>query len=183
MEKEGQYKKRRVGCRKVLLLSVFLLFADAKAVFASESLEDGSYAVELSMEGGSGKASVETPALMIRKDGRYYARIVWSSSYYDYMVVDGERYENQAGENENSVFYIPVPAFDQDVEVIADTLAMGEPHEITYLFCFYADSIADKSTLPQEGAKRVLMMAAAIIIIGGMLNHFVNKKRKQDYFG
>ncbi len=167
----------------VLLLWVLLFFADAETAFAADTLEDGNYAVELSMEGGSGKASVETPALMTAEDGQYYARIVWSSPNYDYMVVDGERYDNQAGEGENSVFRIPIPAFDRDVEVIADTLAMGEPHEITYLFHFYADSIADESTLPQEGAKRVLMMAAAIIIAGGVLDYFVNKKRKRDYIG
>lgn len=169
---------------EIVLLAVFaLLFVNMRIVRALEPLQDGSYAVEVSMEGGSGKASVETPALMEVREGRCYARIVWSSSNYDYMIVDGKKYENQAGENENSTFMIPIPGFDEDIELTADTLAMGEPHEITYIFRFYADSIADESSLPREGAKRVLMMAAVIITAGGILNHYMNKKRKRDYLG
>ena len=60
---------------------------------------------------------------------------------------------------------------------------MGTPHEVQYVLTFDPASIASKSTLPQEGAKRVLIMAAVIIIGGGILNHFVNERRKQDYTG
>lgn len=179
--KRNGKKEFRTGILLIAICSVFL--RNVRHVQAFEPLRDGNYAVEVSMEGGSGKASVETPALMEVRDGQYYARIVWSSSNYDYMIVEGKKYENQAGENENSTFMIPIPEFDEDVEMTADTLAMGEPHEITYMFRFYADSVADERALPQEGAKRVLIMAAAIIIVGGVLNHFTNKKRKQDYLG
>ena len=72
---------------------------------------------------------------------------------------------------------------DEDLPVIADTLAMGEPHEIEYTLHFYSDSIGAKSSLPQEGAKRVLLMAAVIIVGGGILNHWVQKRRQKDYTG
>ena len=83
----------------------------------------------------------------------------------------------------NSVFTIPVAAMDEDMTVIADTLAMGTPHEVEYVLHFYSDSLGAKSSLPQEGAKRVLLMAAVIIVGGGILNHWVQKRRRQDYTG
>ncbi len=150
---------------------------------AEEGLPDGRYAVEVELSGGSGKAGVVSPTLLVAEDSKYYAQITWSSSNYDYMVVSGERYENQSEEGINSSFLIPVLAFDEKIAVTADTLAMGEPHEIPYTLYFYSDSIAAESTLPQEGAKRVLAMAAVIIVVGGILNHFVNQRRKIDYAG
>ena len=45
------------------------------------------------------------------------ATLEWSSPNYDYMVVDGEKYLPVNTEG-NSVFQIPVEAFDQDIAVI-----------------------------------------------------------------
>ena len=51
------------------------------------------YEVNVALEGGSGKASVASPAEVRAENSVYTAVIRWSSSNYDYMVVDGERYE------------------------------------------------------------------------------------------
>ena len=67
---------------------------------------------------------------------------------------------------------------DEGMPVIADTLAMGTPHEINYTLIFYSDSIGSKSQLPQEAAKRVVAVAMVIIVGGGILNYFVKKKRR-----
>lgn len=99
------------------------------------------------------------------------------------MVVDNRKYENESAKDANSHFTIPVLDLTKELTVRADTLAMGMPHEIEYTLQFNTTSIASKSTLPQEGAKRVLMMAAVIIIGGGILNHIVNERRKRDYTG
>lgn len=56
------------------------------------------------------------------------ARIQWSSPHYDYMLVDGVRYDNTA----------------------------------------------------EEAAKRVAAMAALIIVVGGILNYFVNKRKNRE---
>ena len=64
------------------------------------------------------------------------------------------------------------------MEVIADTLAMGAPHEINYTLTFYEDSIGSKGQLPQEAAKRVVAVALVIIFGGGILNYFVNKRNR-----
>lgn len=167
----------------LLILSVLFIFWASVPVRAAEALEDGEYAVEVTMTGGSGKASIESPTLLTVEDGECYARITWSSSNYDYMLVGGEKYLNQSEEGANSVFVIPVSELDADITVTADTLAMGTPHEIEYVMHFYSESLGSKSSLPQEAAKRVLVMAAAIIIIGGILNYFVKKRARRDYTG
>ena len=144
--------------------------------------EDGEYSIQVELEGGSGKASVTSPTLITVKNGEVTADIQWSSSNYDYMIVDGEKILNEnTNENGYSTFTIPVTAFDSEMSVIADTTAMGTPHEITYALTFYADSIESKGALPQEAAKRVLVVAAIIIVGGGILNHFVAKRRNRDY--
>ena len=107
----------------------------SKESAADLELEDGSYEVEVSLEGGSGKATVESPAELEVQDGEVVARIIWSSPYYDYMVVDGEKYEPLNTEG-NSVFEIPVTCFDAPMTVSADTIAMSTPHEIEYTLTF-----------------------------------------------
>ena len=163
--------------------SPVLAASEPSAVSESLAVEDGEYAIDVTITGGSGKATIQSPTLLTLNDGIAYATITWSSSNYDYMIVDGQKYLNESEEDANSRFTIPIADLTQDVPVIADTLAMGTPHEVQYVLTFDPASIASKSTLPQEGAKRVLIMAAVIIIGGGILNHFVNERRKQDYTG
>ena len=121
---------------------------------------------------------VTSPTVLTVKDGQAYAQIQWSSSNYDYMIVDGEQYFPTNEEGMNSVFEIPVQTMDERMPVIADTLAMGTPHEINYTLIFYSDSIGSKNQLPQEAAKRVVAVAMVIIVGGGILNYFVKKKRR-----
>lgn len=112
-------------------------FTTAKSL----GLEDGEYTVEVSLSGGSGRASVESPAQLRVKDGEAYARIVWGSSNYDYMKVDGVQYDPVNTEG-NSAFEIPVAGFDCQMPVIADTVAMSAPHEISYTLYFDSGSVS-----------------------------------------
>lgn len=98
-------------------------------------LEDGNYKAEVALEGGSGKATVESPASLTVQEGKITAVITWSSPNYDYMVVDGEKYQMTNKEG-NSTFEIPVAGFDEKIKVKADTVAMSEPHEIDYTLLF-----------------------------------------------
>ncbi len=106
-------------------------------------LKDGNYTAEVSLEGGSGKASVESPAKLTVKDNEITAVIKWSSPNYDYMVVEGEKYEMTNKEG-NSTFEIPVAGFDADIFVKADTVAMSEPHEIDYTLKFDSESLKEE---------------------------------------
>ena len=94
-------------------------------------LEDGEYQVDVAKEGGTGKASIESPAKLVVKDGQATLTVGWSSEHYDYMIVDGEKYLPVNTEG-NSVFEIPVKVMNEPFKVIADTTAMSEPHEIEY---------------------------------------------------
>ncbi len=102
---------------------------------AADSIADGSYTCAVVLEGGSGRAAVSSPATVIAEDGELTATIVWSSSNYDYMLVNGEKYlpVNTDG---NSTFEIPVAALDEPLAVIGDTVAMSTPHEIEYTLTF-----------------------------------------------
>ena len=108
---------------------------EAQAAEAVETPADGSYTCEVTLEGGSGRATVESPAALTVADGRMTATIVWSSPNYDYMLVDGEKYLPTNTEG-NSTFEIPVAALDTALDVTADTVAMSTPHEIEYTLTF-----------------------------------------------
>ena len=112
----------------------------AAASASAGSLANGDYQIAVTLEGGSGKATVESPAKLTVQDGKMTATIVWSSSNYDQMVVDGEQYlpVPRAG---NSTFQIPVSALDVDLPVQAETTAMSEPHMIDYTLHFDSSSI------------------------------------------
>jgi len=101
---------------------------------------NGDYTVAVTLQGGTGKAKVESPAKLTVTDEGMVATLVWSSSSYDKMVVNGTQYApvNKSG---NSTFEVPVAALDQDLPVQAETTAMSEPHMIDYTLHF------DSSTL------------------------------------
>lgn len=182
-ERENRTMKHMIKAMTVFLLTLVLVcplqvMAAEKDKGMETDLADGEYSIQVDLEGGSGKASVTSPTLMIVKDGQMYARLQWSSSNYDYMIVDGEKFLNESEEGRNSVFTVPITVLDDKMEVIADTLAMGAPHEINYTLTFYEDSIGSKGQLPQEAAKRVVAVALIIIVGGGILNYFVNKRNR-----
>lgn len=106
--------------------------------------EDGAYTASVTLEGGTGRASVASPAALRCENGQFWATLVWSSPNFDYMKVDGERYELISEPGSNSAFEIPVSAFDVKLDVIADTVAMSEPHEIEYTLYF------DSATLQKQ---------------------------------
>ena len=139
-------KKKEKWYDRVLVFRADSLPADAltdAAQVTAESLglADGCYTVEVSMEGGSGRVSVESPAKLVVKDQKAVAEVVWSSPNYDYMKVGKEKFlpVNQGGET--SVFEIPVTVFDRKMAVAADTTAMSTPHEIEYTLLFDSASI------------------------------------------
>lgn len=94
-------------------------------------LENGDYTVEVALEGGSGKASVESPTTLKVENGEATLTLIWSSANYDYMIVDGAELK-PVNEEGNSTFEVPVKVLNEPFKVIADTTAMSQPHEIEY---------------------------------------------------
>lgn len=114
---------------------------DSASASAEAALsEDGAYTVEITFEGGSGKAKILSPVTVTVKDQTATATLQWDSPNYDYMIVDGQKYlpVNSAGD---SVFEVPVPAFDEPFDVIGDTVAMSKPHEVEYTLTFHSDTM------------------------------------------
>lgn len=139
-------KKKELWYDRVLVFKASSLSLDAFAdgmvsTVSSLGLEDGEYTCEVTLEGGSGRASVESPASFVVKDGKAMVTVIWSSSSYDYMKVDDVQYD-PVNEEGNSTFVIPMECFDHPCAVKADTTAMSTPHEIDYTLTFDSESIA-----------------------------------------
>ena len=98
------------------------------------------------------------------------ATVVWSSSSYDLMVVDGVEYQPTTVEG-GSTFEIPVSALDEALPVSAETLAMGSPHMVDYTLTF------DSSSLEGEGggvpvaaiAGGAVAVVAVVVIVAVVL--------------
>lgn len=108
--------------------------------FDMNALADGTYTIELTMEGGSGRASIQSPAQITVADGAATATLEWSSPNYDYMLVNGEKYLPVNTEG-NSVFEVPVEALDAPLIMIGDTVAMSTPHEVEYTVTFHSETL------------------------------------------
>ena len=94
----------------------------------SLALKDGIYTAEVTLGGGSGRASVESPARLRVENGQAFATIVWGSANYDYMKVDDVKYETVNAEG-NSAFEIRVTGFDWENTGYRGYDSHGEPHE------------------------------------------------------
>ena len=112
----------------------------AADTFDLSAVEDGSYTIELTMEGGSGRASIQSPTQLAIADGAATATLEWSSPNYDYMLVNGEKYLPVNTEG-NSVFEVPVEALDAPLTMIGDTVAMSTPHEVEYTVTFHSETL------------------------------------------
>lgn len=96
----------------------------------AEGLEDGAYeAADFSFSGGSGKVTITCADLRV-SGGQASATIVFSSPRYEYVKVDGVRYEGKYTDA-TSEFEIPVN-LNADTVILGMTTAMSQPHEIEY---------------------------------------------------
>ena len=153
------------------LTLLILLISFRTQISAAETVKDGSYEVEVSLDGGTGRASVTSPCKLEVQDGKITAYIEWSSSHYDYMIIDGEKYLPVNTEG-NSVFEIPVTVFDEGISVIADTTAMSTPHEIEYTLTFDSKGLSGGDSF----VKWILLLLALLILFLFILLFY--KKRK-----
>ena len=139
------------------------------------SLTDGEYLVDITVEGGSGRASVTSPAVLTVEDGSASVQIEWSSSNYDYMKLGDETYL-PVNEDGNSVFELPVEAFDTPITVIADTTAMSTPHEIEYTFTFEGAAVTPAG---KAGVQIPVLIAGACVCIAAAVCAFCIVKRRK----
>ena len=113
---------------------------DHKVIVSNPVAQDGAYTMEITFEGGSGKAKILSPVTVAVKDQTATATLQWDSPNYDYMIVDGKKYLPVNADGD-SVFEVPVPAFDEPFDVIGDTVAMSKPHEVEYTLTFHSNTM------------------------------------------
>ncbi len=124
-----------------LIFCFILVMCICFAGCSEKGIADGTYSVDATLSGGSGKASIEEATVVV-ENGEATATIVWSSPHYEYMIIDEVQYD-PIQESGNSTFEIPI-VFDQEMPVSALTVAMSQPHLIEYTLYF------DSSTLKGE---------------------------------
>ncbi len=142
---------------KKCFAALLVLLALLTPVLAAQAPDDGAYTVELTMAGGTGKASIASPVEITVSGGEITATLIWSSSNYDRMTVDGVYYYPTATEG-GSTFTIPI-ALDTLMEISAETIAMSQPHDIAYTLYF------DSATLRDSGDGCALWAAAAGAVV------------------
>ncbi|MCD7843215.1 MAG: hypothetical protein LUG17_01125 [Clostridiales bacterium] len=159
-------KKTTKTMQKLLLVLLSCLLLAVPAL-AAETPADGTYTVELTMSGGTGKASIASPVDIVVEDGSITATVVWSSSNYDRMTVDGVDYEPTTTED-GSTFEIPI-VLDEDMVVMAETLAMSEPHDIEYILYFDSETLEEvsegvtiSSTMVDAGGAIIILLIIVI---------------------
>lgn len=138
--------------------------------------KDGIYTIEVELSGGSGRASITTPARITVENGRMTLEVEWSSSKYDLMIVGGENYFPVNTEG-NSLFMIPLTTIEQPLHVQAETVAMSEPHLIDYEIVF------DTSTVRAQGGVPLLLIAgclAAVVCAAVIAVAFLAVRKKKN---
>lgn len=136
--------------------------------------EDGDYTMNVTFSGGSGKASVTSPAKVTVSGSVGTAEIVWSSPNYDYMIAGGQKYLPVNTEG-NSVFQIPITDVDKPVTVLADTTAMSVPHEIEYQLVFDSASLT-----PEKAEAGSVPLHLGMILLGGVCGLIWIRSRRKN---
>ncbi len=135
--------KKHLQKNIAILLTLTVLFCVTSCTsqgvtFVNQTNEEEAFStvketwlVDITFEGGTGKAYIESPVEVTSVDGDLSAVFVWSSVNYDYMIVNGVRYDNE-NPGGPSTFTVSLDNITEPLTVIGDTVAMSTPHEIEY---------------------------------------------------
>lgn len=163
------------------LIAICLIFAMTMVGCGSSNTAESTAAskavieeIAVTLEGGSGRATITSPAKVTTTESGYELQIEWSSSNYDYMIYEGEKYLPTNTEG-NSTFVLPVKSFDQPIAVIADTIAMSKPHEIEYQIVFGETKYAAGTSGNNQGSFDLKTMWI-FPVIGAAFGIFLGRK-------
>ena len=132
--------------KRIIVWFLILAMLLATAACAKKALPaEGTYLIGVTLEGGTGKAKIQSPAqLTVFQDGTASLLVIWSSDKYDYMLLNGERFEPAISDG-HSMFVLPVKSIHEPLNVVADTTAMSTPHEVEYTITFDAETLSPAS--------------------------------------
>lgn len=140
-------KKKKWYDRQITFLSSSLSTVRSAESTSAENtdvstvdVKDGTYKIDISFSGGSGKAEILSPAIIKIEGDTKIATVQWNSENYDYMLVGNEKFLPISTEG-GSVFEIPVTVFDEEMTIIGDTIAMSKPREIEYTITFHSETM------------------------------------------
>ena len=142
-------------CVVLMLICVTSCASRGVASYNQENAEitKETYLVDITFEGGTGKAYIQSPVEVTSIDGEMTAKFVWSSKNYDYMIVNGIKYENENDGGE-STFTVDIDNIDEPLTVIGDTVAMSKPHEIEYVITWGEKENSETETITSVAADR-----------------------------
>jgi hypothetical protein len=152
--------KRILILAAVLLMITGTIFSGDLQVFADDEYADGTYPVEFTFEGGTGKGGVEAVEAELAGGEVKTLVITMTSPNYDYCIYYGEQYINSSKEG-NSVF--TVPYVEESFLLTADTVAMSQPHEIDYTVTLNMDSLWKAAE--KGGVSLPLIAGIAIVVV------------------
>lgn len=102
-----------------------------------------------SFSGGSGRVKITCPAIW-EADGTTWARLVFSSPNYPKLMSAGMEY-TASHDGKTSIFELPV-SLDEDMQIVATTTAMSQPHDITYTIRVGASAVGEESAIEESDA-------------------------------
>lgn len=122
---------------------------------SEETIKDGTYVPdEFTFSRRSGKVQITCPEVTI-KDGKAAAKIVFSSSSYSKLKVDGTEYTSIVDTDaRTSTFSNVAVGVNEDVTITGTTAGMGVPTDITYVIHIKLSSGSQKTeaTEPSGGS-------------------------------
>lgn len=136
----------------ILLAAVIMISCGADP--KQEVRAGKTFWMDIAFSGGSGKAYIKSPVEVTESGGKMTAKLIWSSENYDYMIVDGVRYENENAGGE-STFTVEIGNVTEPLTVIGDTTAMSTPHEIEYVITWEKKAAGTKEDAAGESLNDV----------------------------
>lgn len=166
----------------IALLPSALLSNISRAETSTKALEDGNYSVEAVLKGGSGRVSIESPVLIEAVGGKITATFIWSSSFYEYMLVDGQKFlpESRDKKNDTTTFRIPLKSLET-FPFVAQTSKMSRPYDIEYSIEFDLSTL--KKTSQYDALRTAILFAAigVIIAFAVLLGRRISKKKTRAF--
>lgn len=115
------------------------------------SLPNGDFKAEITLSGGTGRTTIQSPADIHIENGTITAELIWSSPNYDFMEVGGVGYTPTSNDG-SSVFSVVIPALDTELPIKAETVAMSAPHMIEYTLLVSCEELR-QTELPEESSE------------------------------